>query len=47
MTLAAAVFYIGDKQKSLLSSSKGVKNIRFQVVIVGDAEGCYGGGGER
>lgn len=47
MTSAAAVLYIGDKQKSLLSSSKGVKNIRFQVVILGDAEGCYGGGGER
>lgn len=47
MTLAAAVLYIGDKQKSLLSSSRGVKNVRFQVVILGDAEGRYGGGGER
>lgn len=35
MTSAAAVLYIGDKQKSLLSSSKGVINIRFQVVILG------------
>lgn len=47
MTSAAAVLYIGDKQKSLLSSSKGVINIRFQVVILGDAESCYGVGAER
>lgn len=43
MTSAAAVLYIGDKQKSLLSSSKGLINTHFSwLTWMGESGGWYG-----